>query len=160
MLTLPRTGLLFATCACLAITLSIIVLPADLFWACAAPERYLTGAREFVGPSYISDDLSDTRTPPSAVIAWRRLAAARDIAAFERLLDARGPAARLYGLAGLRRIAPAFAERGVTRLRGVADNVYVNWACAERRMPLAAAVNELDVRGWADTLSFSRGGCR
>ncbi len=160
MLTLPRIGLFFATCGCLAITLAILILPADLFWARAAPERYLTGAREFVGPSYISDDLTDTRTPPSAVIAWRRLAEARDTAAFARLLDARGPAARLYGLAGLRRLAPASAERGAARLRGISDNVYVNWACAEQRMPLAAALNELDVRGWADTLSFSRGGCR
>jgi hypothetical protein len=92
MLTIPRAGAFFAICTCLAIVFAIAILPADLFWACAAPERYLAGAREFVGPAYASDDHTDTRTPPSAVIAWRRLAAARDTAAFTRLLVARSPA--------------------------------------------------------------------
>jgi hypothetical protein len=150
----------FATCTCLAIALAILVFPADLFWAYGAPERYLAGAHEFVGPAVVSDDQTDRQTPPSAVIAWRRLAAARDTASFVRLLDARSPAARLYGLAGLRLLAPAFAERGAPRLRESPDTVYVNWACTEQWMPLAAATNELDVRGWTDTLSFARGGCR
>jgi hypothetical protein len=160
MLTLPRIGVFVAIGSCLAITLAIVVLPADQFWANAAPERYLTGVREFAGPAYASDDRNHMRTLPSAVIAWRRLAAARDTAAFARLLAARSPAARLYGLDGLRLLAPALAERGVRRLEGGADTVYVNWACVERRVPLSAAVSELDTRGWADALLSARGGCR
>jgi hypothetical protein len=128
MFTIPRIGVFVAIGSCLAITLAILVLPADLFWACAAPERYLAGAREFVGPTNVSDDLTQQlRTPPSAVLAWRRLAAARDTAAFARLLAARSPAARLYGLAGLRLLAPPLAERGVKRFGESPDTVIVNW---------------------------------
>jgi hypothetical protein len=159
MLTLPRVWLFVAICSCLAITVAIVVLPADLFWAYAAPERYLAGAREFAGPAYVSDDRAHLRSPPSAVIAWRRLAAARDSAAFDRLLAARSPAARLYGLAGLRLLAPTLAERSVKRLEGGADTVYVNWACVERKVPLSAAVSQLDAPGWADSLFSARGGC-
>jgi hypothetical protein len=159
MLTIPRAGVFFAICTCLAVVVAIVVIPADLVWACAAPERYLAGAREFVGPAYVSDDHTDMRTPPSAVIAWRRLAAARDTAAFTRLLIARSPATRLYGLAGLRLLAPALADRGVKRLGRSADTVYVNWACIERRVPLSEAVSELDAPGWADMLLSAQGGC-
>jgi hypothetical protein len=159
MLTLPRVGVFLAICSCLAITVAILVLPADLFWAYAAPERYLAGAREFAGPEYVSDDRPHLRSPSSTVVAWRRLAAARDTEAFARLLAARSPAARLYGLAGLRLLAPQLAERGVERLGESADTVFVNWACAERRVPLSAAVSELDAPGWARSLLSARGGC-
>jgi len=159
MFTLPRAGVFFALCTCLAIVFAVVVLPADLFWASAAPERHLAGAREFVGPAYVSDNHTEMRTPPSAVIAWRRLATARDTAAFTRLLVARNPATRLYGLAGLRLLAPVLADRGVKRLGGGADTVHVNWACMERRVPLYEAVSELDAPGWADTLLSAQGGC-
>jgi hypothetical protein len=159
MFTVPRVAVFVAVCSCLAITVAILVLPADLFWAYASPERYLAGVREFDGPAYVSDDYTHTRTPPSAVIAWRRLAAARDATAFARLLAARSPAARLYGLAGLRLLASPLAERGVERLRESADTVLVNWACVERKVTLSAAVSELDAPRWADSLLSARGGC-
>lgn len=159
MLTTSRIGAFIAISVCLAITLAILVLPPDSFWAFVTPERYLAGAREFVGPGYASDVVYRMQTPPSAVRAWRRLAVAHDTAAFTRLLDARSAAARLYGLAGLRRLAPSLAERASLRMRGSADTVFVNWACAEERVPLSSAVRELDVPGWADTLAFARGGC-
>jgi hypothetical protein len=159
MLTLPRAGVFVAICTCLAITIAILVVPASLFWAYAAPERFLTGVREFVGPAYVSDGPIESRTPPSEVIAWRRLAAARDTAAFTRLLAARSPAARLYGLAGLRLFGLASAEQGAKRLEGDADTVDVNWACAERRLALSSAVRELDTSGWADSLRSARAGC-
>jgi len=160
MLTHPRTGLFVASCTCLAITVGILVVPAGLFWAHTAPERYLSGVREFVGPAYASDDLINTRTLPSEVIAWRRLAAARDTAAFIRLLAAHSAAARLYGLAGLRLLALASAERAAKRLGRDMDTLDVNWACTERRLAVSSAVRELDIPGWADSLRLARAGCR
>ena len=160
MFTFPRAGVFFAMCTCLAIALAMLVLPPDLFWAYLTPERYLTGARVFIGPAYVSDDLTHLQAPPSAVIAWRRIAVARDTAVFTRLVVARSAAARLYGLAGLRRLAPFLAERAAEQMRGSADTVEVNWACAEGRSSLASAMNELNVPGWSDSLATARNGCR
>jgi hypothetical protein len=152
MLTLPRFGVLVAMNAGLALVVALWLIPDHRFWSRVAPERYLAGAVTFDGPVTTSDNLDAGRVLSTPIAAWRRLAGAHDTAAFVRLMTSATPAGRVYGLAGLRLLAPARADAGAHRLLQVADSVYVNSGCVEGRMPLARAVRELDVRGWADSL--------
>jgi hypothetical protein len=152
MLTLPRFGVLVAMNAGLAFVVALWLIPDHRFWSRVAPERYLAGADVFDGPERTPEDADAGLTLPAQIIAWRRLAHAHDTAAFVRLMTSAAPAGRLYGLAGMRLLAPARADAGAQRLLQVADSVSVYSGCVEGRMPLARAVRELDVGGWADSL--------
>lgn len=105
----PRFGVVVAFAASLAFAIVALLVPGTMFWARVAPERYLVGATAFFGP--VTDDDDGGHFLHDDVIAWRRLARARDSAAFERLARRASAAGRLYGLAGLRLLAPAEATK-------------------------------------------------
>jgi hypothetical protein len=140
MISQPKLGLFILIAFALAITLAVpLDLPGALYWR-IAPERYLMGAHGFYGQHLISDEMVSDSYAPVPLLAWRRLAAAGDTAAFRRLLASGTPAGKVYGLAGLEALAPLGVGGHAISPSASAESLFVNAECREGRVSLREAL--------------------
>ena len=157
MILLPRVGAIAAVSLSLAVAVMLWLIPREALFARIAPERYLAGVGAYTGTANIHV-IKDSSHIPLAILAWRRLLAARDIRAFARLAGQATPAGRLYGIAGLRALAPQTPVPEF--LVSHSDSVVLNTSCRQRQLSFATAFLELDVPGWPDSLRQAPVECR
>jgi hypothetical protein len=139
MISQPRIGIFVLLASGLALTCALALrLPSGLYWR-VAPERYLMSARAFYGQRLVSDEGVSDSYAPTPLLAWRRLAEAKDTAAFGRLLASGTPAAKVYGLAGLQALSPLDSTRDIISAARSADSLYMNAECTAGVVPLREA---------------------